>query len=109
MIYVQNENKIDEKIYQYLIIFLFHINLLKYKINKNLLYQLKLCIAISYADIASGTNRRLKIKYDHLVIDEKYISYDPWTKYKLNQNYIHLRKNIIDIFNNMIDNIMFYY
>jgi hypothetical protein len=61
---------------------------------------LRLCIIISCADIASGTNLRIKdTKIDNFkVSDLKYISKDPWVSFNMNEKYSNYLQNLIDYF-----------
>ena len=60
---------------------------------------LKCCIIISCADIASGTNLRVRNNFSEItnfkVSSLKYISKDPWVSFKMNENYLNYSINQI--------------
>jgi hypothetical protein len=61
---------------------------------------LKYCILIACADIAAGTNIRLKDdKNLKNVPEQNYISKDPWTAFKMDQRYLFYRKLVLEAFN----------
>jgi hypothetical protein len=60
---------------------------------------LKLCILISCADIASGTNKRLTNNFpDDYLSKLKYLSSDPWVKFNMDTNYKLYSQNLINYF-----------
>ena len=65
-------------------------------------YLLRLCIAVSCADITAGTNRRLVgiIEGGIKPADEIYLGKDPWTLYGMDKKYLKYRKNLLEMFDN---------
>jgi hypothetical protein len=60
---------------------------------------LKMCIAVSCADIAAGTNVRIKDStYGIKVAEQNFLSKDPWTDFGMDQNYKSHRNNVIEEF-----------
>jgi NAD-dependent dihydropyrimidine dehydrogenase PreA subunit len=59
---------------------------------------LKLCIAISCADITAGTNIRLRddSNLHEDVMRQKYVSYDPWVSYDMYKRYKFYRQIVLE-------------
>ena len=60
---------------------------------------LKLCIAVSSADITAGTNRRLLPDVHNIKPeDETFLSKDPWTDYEMDKKYLGYRNMLLQAY-----------
>ena len=99
IVFYTEEEKLEYKYSRYFSTFMDYVNKLNISpIKSNLLYLLKLCIIVSCADIAAGSNVRLKLDFSNIVRPQKYPSNDPWVRFNMQNNYISYREGLIKYF-----------
>jgi hypothetical protein len=95
---------IEERYYNYVKTFIKYAREVGYdNISTHLLSQLKLCILVGCADIAAGSDIRLKEEYKDIISPQIYPSTDGWVGYGMDVKYEYYRNGLIDYFINNID------